>query len=117
MSNMMEIYLVYDYKGPNGYIPFYYTKTNLSSILDKNQNNIITYNKFSPSTKQILTKFLWNQKSNIPYNLYLVLIDVSQKNEPIENILSDTLNLLIKTYPDNIKIIYFEHEVTMHSLF
>ena len=112
----MDIYLVYDYIGPNGYIPFYYTKNLLPEILDNNQKKIIKYNKFSENTKQILTKKLYTTKSNIKNNLYLVLIDKSLENEKLENILSDTLILLMKNNPNNIRVIYFNHEITVHTL-
>ena len=111
----MEITIVYDYIGPNGYIPFIYTKKELPNILDKNQKNIIKYNNFSDDTKQVLTKVLWNQKSKIKNNFYLVLVDTQLKDIPLEDILSDTLNLLIKTYPNNIRVIYFDHEAKMQS--
>jgi hypothetical protein len=111
----MDFFLIYDYIGPNGYIPFYYKKEDLSKVLDDNQKKLIKYNKFSKSIRQILTKQLNTTPDDIKNNFYLVLIDDKLKNEPLENILSDTLNLLIKNNPNNIKIIYFNHEVTMHT--
>jgi len=116
MSESMEFFLVYDYLGPNGYIPFYYKKEEIPKILDKNQHTRIKYNKFSSDTKQILSQKLWLNQSIIKSNFYLVLVDTTLKNEPLENILSDSLNLLIKNYSNNIKVIYFDHEVTMHTL-
>jgi len=112
---MMEIILVYDYIGPNGYIPFIYTKDTLSKTLDDNQKELIKYNKFSPNTHEMLTRDLWNTRDGIEDNFYLVLIDESLQEEPLENVLSDTLNLLIENYSNNIRVIYFNHHVEMHT--
>jgi len=116
MSESMEFFLVYDYLGPNGYIPFYYKKEEIPKILHKNQNTLIKYNKFSSDTKQILTSKLFNNIDKIKFNFYLILVDTSLQDESLENILSDTLNMFLKNYPNNFKIIYFDHEVTMHTL-
>lgn len=113
----MNILVVYDYLGPNGYIPFNYKKDNISTILHNEQYRTTPRNYMSPDIPKILTKDISISSSDIKDNLYLILINDKLKNIELNEILSEKLLLLLENYPNNIKILYVNlTKDTMHTL-
>jgi hypothetical protein len=113
---MMDIILVYDYVGPNGYIPFNYKKDNISSILHNEQYRCKPRTETASHLTKVLTKDIKFDNPDVRDNLYLILIDRKLENIEPSEILSETLILLLREYPNNLKIIYVNfNKDTMHT--
>lgn len=113
----MDIIVVYDYLGPNGYIPFNYEKDIISTILHNEQYRTKPREDISPNVTKILSKNILVNDLTVRNNLYLVLIDKKLENTELSNILSDTLLLLLNNYPNNIKTIYVNFNKDTMSTF
>jgi hypothetical protein len=111
-----KIFIVYEIKGPNGYIPFIYTKNTLDSVmLDNLKNDNINYNLFDGIEKLLISDVLNNSKYHDD-NTYLIPIDRELEKYDLDFILSDELIKFIKTHT-NFYIIYVNYGVEiLHSL-
>lgn len=105
---MRQIYTVYDFKTPNGYLPFIYSKDTLSDVFLTNLKGSEDYSYFTNSEK-ILTKDI--DDSNLSdNNIYLIVIDIVWQDKDLSEILSPKLIDFINR-SDNFLITYYNHEI------
>jgi len=116
MNNLIkkELYIVFDFKTPNGYLPFCYTKKNIINVLKYNLENKVHFGFFNECNK-ILTKELHSSYIN-DQNLYIIVIDDRLKHINLNKILSPKLYNMYNE-SNNFHIIYHEYEISeMYSL-
>ena len=111
---MRDIFLVFDYLGPNGYIPFIHKKTEIGKIFDKSLRTIEQASYF-PNNQKALTSELIRNKTNFKENISIVVIDEFLKDVELTEIISDELKLLLDSH-DNFNLIYFNHNASMRTL-
>jgi hypothetical protein len=108
------VYIVFDFKTPNGFLPFCYTKNSIDALLEYNLKNKKEYD-ILPGTNKILT-FNLDERNINDEDLYIILIDSKLKEIEIESILSPKLNFLYNS-SDNFIIHYFDYGIEqMRSL-
>ena len=110
---MKDIYLVFDYLGPNGYIPFIHKKEELGRIMNKELKTIEQASYF-PNVKKIITNDVEKKTKEFVNNIYFIIIDDSLKGIPLSEIISQNLENLIRQN-DNFNLIYFNHDASMRS--
>lgn len=99
--------LVYDFKTPNGYLPFTYNKQTLDSVMEFHLKNEVKLPEFENA--QMISIYELDKKLDNNF-LYLILIDYSLKDENIENIISPLLLSYYKDVP-NFQISYFDYGI------
>lgn len=96
---MKEVFLVYDFETPNGFLPFFYNKQTLSSYLIKSLSEHIDIKKRFNLHKKIKTLDLTEKMMESNNTIYVIPI-IKQINENIEleNIISKKLLNYTKKY-------------------
>ena len=116
MSNILrkELYIVFDFKTPNGFLPHSYTHDNINQVLEFHLKNDFNFDFFK-NTPKILTKDLHESHSN-NQNIFLIVIDERLKDINISKILSKKLHQLYLS-SNNFHLIYHNYEISeMYSL-
>ena len=104
---MGNVYIVFDFHTPSGYLPFCYTKSNISKILKQANTNEFSYENIFEGNRKILT-FNLDERSINDDNIYVILIDNKIREINLTEILSEKLlNLINKS--DNFIIHYFDY--------
>ena len=108
---MTKIFIVYEIKGQNGFVPFIYTKSTIDTVLMESLKKSDSIDLF-PEIEKILSKDILNNTKYSDDNLYLIPIDEELKRYSIDQILTPSfINFLEKR--DNFKIVYVNYGITI----
>lgn len=112
---MGNVYIVFDFKTPAGFLPFCYTSSTISKNIEYTILNNVSYEHIFEGNQKILTYNLDERCCN-DNNLYIILIDSKLQNVNISNIVSPKLKGLLDN-SDNFIIHYFDYGIEeMRSL-
>jgi hypothetical protein len=96
---MKQLFLVYDFETPNGFLPFFYNKKTLSSYLTKSLSEHIDIKKRFNLHKKIKTVDLTNQMMESDNSIFVIpIIKEINENIELENIISKKLLNYTKKY-------------------
>lgn len=106
---MGNVYLVFDFKTPAGFLPFCYTSSTITKTMEMAMSGKISYENLFNGTNKILTYNLDERNINDD-NLFIILIDSKLQEANLNQILSPKLkNLVDKS--DNFIIHYFDYGI------
>jgi len=108
-----RVLIVYDFKTPNGYLPFTYTKETLDDVMDFHIKNEVKLPEFENA--EMISIYELDKKLDNNF-LYMVLIDASLQKEDVKNIISPLLLSYCNDFV-NFQISYFDYGIKqMYSL-
>mgnify|MGYP007072322111 CR=1 FL=1 len=106
--NIDKTYCIYDLITPVGYIPFNYTKKELSDILKSTLDGTLKLKDKYPNYKKLLTNQLRPNLLNDNENTFLVVVKSSESSilsgVNLDNMISKQLKNYIEIF-DNFKIV------------
>lgn len=106
---MTRIFVVYEINGPNGYVPYVYTKSTLDEVLlqslKEDLKSDIFENIEKVSSKEILDGSKYHDE-----HIYLIPIDSELEKFDLSEILTPKFKSFVEKR-DNFKILYVNHDI------
>ena len=112
---MTKIFVVYEIKGPDGYIPYIYTKNSIDNVLMDSLKGNLSIEIF-PQIEKILSRDILNGFKYTDDNIYLIPIDQQLEKHELSQILTPAFCKFVSNR-NNFKIIYVDYGIpALHSL-
>lgn len=112
---MTRIFVVYEIKGPTGFIPYIYTKSTIDEILMSSIKDNLDIEIF-PNVEKILSKDILDGNKYNDNDIYLIPIEEKLEKYDLSEILTPSFLNFIKN-KENFKIIFVNHGVeTLYPL-
>ena len=106
---MGNVYLVFDFKTPAGFLPFCYTSDTINAVLQNTILGKLDYTNLLEGTNKILTFNLDERNSNDD-NIFIILVDSKLQEIHLSKILSPKLKNFVDT-SHNFIVQYFDYGI------